>query len=259
LERTSGVSRPVVCSIGTTEGWNAAGLGLDLLALWECGARPVSIVAGVSAQDESGIRALFPLPAEAIAAQFAALSGARIAAFRIGALLDPAGVAAVAAGVAKSRAPIVYDPVLAASAGGNFADAATLAMIRSELLPKSQVLTPNAGEAALLLGGAKIAARSDLAGAAQALRALGARAVLITGGDLPGSPVDVLADADGLVEFEEERIPGDMRGTGCLLAAALAAGLARGVALRTAVREARAFVRTKLSAAERLGPFRVAY
>jgi hydroxymethylpyrimidine/phosphomethylpyrimidine kinase len=82
---------------------------------------------------------------------------------------------------------------------------------------------------------------------------------LITGGDLPGSPVDVLADADGLVEFEEERIPGDMRGTGCLLAAALAAGLARGVALRTAVREARAFVRRKLSAAERLGPFRVAY
>jgi len=253
------MSRPVVCSIGTTESWNAAGLGLDLLALWECGVRPVSVVAGVSAQDESGIRALFSLGPEAIAAQFAALSQASIAAFRIGALLDPAGVAAVAAGVARRDAPVVYDPVLAASAGGSFADAATLAAMRGELLPKTGVLTPNAAEAALLLGTAKIAARADLAGAAQALRALGAGAVLITGGDLPGSPVDLLADSNGVVEFEEERIPGEMRGTGCLLAAALAAALARGVELRAAVREARAFVRSKLSAAVRLGPYRVAY
>lgn len=253
------MSRPVVCSVGTAEAWNAAGLGLDLLALWECGVRPVSIVAGVSAQDEGGIRALFPMSPEAIAAQFAALSRAGIAAYRIGALLDPAGVRAVADGVARSTGPVVYDPVLAASAGGSFADDPTLATMRSELLPKTYLLTPNAGEAGLILGSAKIATRAGLAEAAQALRALGPQAVLITGGDLPGSPADVLADADGVVEYEEERIPGEMRGTGCLLAAALAAALARGVALRVAVPQARAFVRSKLSAAVRLGPFRVAY
>jgi len=248
-----------VCSIGTTDAWNAAGLGLDLLALWECGVRPLSVVAGVSAQDEAGIRALFPLPPEAIAAQFAALAKAPIAAYRIGALLDAPSVAAVAAGLSGNDLPVVYDPVLAASAGGEFADAPTRSAIRSALLPRARVLTPNLREAALLLDGPVSASPAGLADAARALRALGAGAVLITGGDLPGSPIDVLADAEGVVEFEEARIPVDMRGTGCLLAAALAAALARGSDLRAAVREARAFVRGKLSAAVRLGPFRVAY
>ncbi|MBD5604502.1 MAG: hydroxymethylpyrimidine/phosphomethylpyrimidine kinase, partial [Candidatus Eremiobacteraeota bacterium] len=44
-----------VCSIGTTDPWNAAGLGLDVLALAECGARALTVVAGVTAQDRHGI------------------------------------------------------------------------------------------------------------------------------------------------------------------------------------------------------------
>jgi len=247
-----------VCSVGTTEPWNAAGLGLDLLALRECGARPVTVVAGVSAQDAGGIRALFPVPPAAIAAQFAALAAVSIAAYRIGALLDEPGIAAVARGL-RPGPPAVYDPVLTASAGGRFADAAARAAILRILLPRTRILTPNDGEAELLLGAPVVPTAQGRAAAAQALRALGADAALITGGDLEGIPVDVLADADGVVEFAEPRIPGELRGTGCLLAAALAAALARGAPLRGAVAEARAFVRSKLASATQLGPFRVAY
>ncbi len=253
------MSKPAVCSIGTTDPWNAAGLGLDLLALAECGVRPLAVVAGVSAQDASGIRGLFPLSPEAIAAQFAALADAPVAAYRVGALLEARGVSAVAAGLRERAAPIVYDPVFSASAGGSFVDASTIDAILAGLLPLARILTPNAAEAGRLLGTPPPTTPAELGEAAQALRARGARAVLVTGGDLPGAPLDVLADGDGVIEFKEPRIPGEMRGTGCLLAAALAAALAHGRDLRAAVAEARAFVRRKLSAAERFGPFRVAY
>ena len=253
------MNRPVVCSVGTTDPWNAAGLGLDLLALWECGVRPVSVVAAVSAQDASGLRDLVALSAATIAAQFAALAEAPIAAYRVGALAGAPGVAAVAAALAQNDRPVVYDPVLAASAGGTFANAETLRAVRATLVPRARILTPNAAEAAALLGAQMFSTRADLADAARALRALGAQAVLITGGDLPGPPLDVLADAAGVVEFEAARIPGEMRGTGCLLAAALAAALARGEDVRSAVQTARAFVRRKLEDPARLGPFRVAY
>ncbi len=253
------MSRPVVCAVGTTDPWNAAGLGLDLLALWECGARPVSVVAAVSAQDAAGLRDLVAIPPATVAAQFAALAGAPIAAYRVGALAGAANVLAVAAALARNDRPVVYDPVLAASAGGTFADAEARLALRGALIPRARILTPNAAEAAALLDVPVPATRAEFASAAVALRALGAQAVLVTGGDLPGAPLDVLADADGVLMFEEPRIPGELRGTGCLLAAALAAALAQGKDVREAVREARAFVRRKLSAAVRLGPFRVAY
>jgi hydroxymethylpyrimidine/phosphomethylpyrimidine kinase len=55
------------------------------------------------------------------------------------------------------------------------------------------------------------------------------------------------------------RVPGEMRGTGCALGAAISANLARGHSLDEAVNEAREFVRYKLAAAVEVGGMRLAY
>jgi hydroxymethylpyrimidine/phosphomethylpyrimidine kinase len=247
------MNAPVICSIGTTDPWNAAGLGLDLRALAALGARGVSVVAAVSAQDEGGLHALHAVPAETIAAQLAALARAPIAAYRIGALPDASSVAVVAAAIAAAGLPAVYDPVFAPSAGGTFSDARTIAAARELLLPRVTLVTPNLSEAATLLARPAAASVSAMRDAALALRALGPGAALLTGGHLSGDPVDVLADSDGIAEFAAERLPGTMRGTGCLLAVALAVELARGTALRDAVVIARAFVRERFAHAVMLG------
>jgi hydroxymethylpyrimidine/phosphomethylpyrimidine kinase len=251
--------RPVVCSVGTTEPWNAAGLGLDLRALPECGVRPVTVVAGVSAQDDRGVHAWLPMPAALVAAQLSSLSGAGIAAYRVGALLDVAGVETVAKHLKRARVPVVYDPVFAPSGGGTFVDEAVVTAVRMRLLPVVTLVTPNLGEAARLLGAPAASDPFGMAAAARALVSLGANAVLVKGGHLPDAAIDVLADGERTRVFEGRRLPGTMRGTGCLLAAALAGGLARGLALEVAVLEARAFVRRKLERAQPLGPMRSAY
>ncbi len=237
--------KPVVCSIGTTDPWNVAGLGLDLRALPECGVRPVTVVAGVSAQDDRGVRDVHAIPAHTVTAQLAALEGAPIAAYRIGALLDAATVRAVARHIRRASVPVVYDPVFAPSGGGTFADEGVVKAVRERLLPVVTVVTPNLSEAATLLGAPGAADAAGMAAAAQALLAFGSRAVLVKGGHLRGAALDVLAEGTRTQVFSGPRIAGSMRGTGCLLAAALAAALARGLALEQAIFEARAFVRRK--------------
>lgn len=255
---------PDVLAIGATDPWNAAGLGLDVRAIAACGGRALTVVAGVTAQDAGGLRAARAVAADLIAAQFASLARAEIAAVRIGALLDPASVAAVAAWLrgrheAGRGVPVVYDPVLGPSGGGAFADDATTAAIVADLVPLVSLALPNLAEVARLTGSREPASPQAMAHAGERLRARGATAVLVTGGHLAGDPVDVLVAAEGTRTFAGARIAGGLRGTGCLLACAIAVALARGRPLAEAVETGRAFVRERFAGAREIAGMRVAY
>jgi hydroxymethylpyrimidine/phosphomethylpyrimidine kinase len=178
--------------------------------------------------------------------------------------------------------PVVLDPVLAASGGDALADDATRRALRDALLPLATVVTPNLGEAGALLERevGDVAAMED---AGRALVALGARAALVKGGHLVGDPVDVLVerhgdgdgDGDGGGDAREggagegvrvrrlvsDRVAGELRGTGDLLAVTIAAGLAGGVPVGEAVERARERVRAAIArgvafAGTRVAPLR---
>ncbi len=249
--------KPIVAAIGTTDPWNAVGLGLDVRALAECGARATMVVAAVSAQDKDGVHALHPVPPSIVAAQLRALADASIAAFRIGALPSLEVGRVVAEHLAHASVPVVYDPVFAASAGGTLVAAGEYVALVRTLLPYVTVVTPNVDEAQRLTN-RTIAGSADAAEAARELVRLGARAALVKGGDLGGPATDVLYDGDAISRFEAPRLPGNLRGTGCLLADALAAALARGVPLPVAIERARTYVRRKFTSARRLDGMRVA-
>lgn len=238
----------IVLSIGTSHPWNVAGTGRDVVVATRLGLRVFTAIAAVSAQDARGVRALHPVPVENLREQLATLPWDAAGAVRIGAMATAENVRAVASAL-RSRPALdaVVDPVCAASHGGRLVDDDAWREVAESLatLP-NVVLTPNAGEAAALLGAHPLT-RESIGGAAVALQQRGARAVLVTGGDLDGDPVDALATAAGLELFSEPRIAGEMRGTGCTLAMALACELARGTPLVPAVVAARAFVRAEIA------------
>jgi hydroxymethylpyrimidine kinase/phosphomethylpyrimidine kinase len=234
------MSEQIVASIGTTHPWNIAGLGLDLRVAQIFNVRALTVVTAVTAQDAKGLHAAQALPPEIVRAQLAALPMAAVDVVRVGALIGKSNVALVAEFLAEHpKTPAVVDPVFGATLGGAFLDDAAFAEFRDGLATLSSVaLTPNVEEAARLLGRPAIA-RDELEDAAKDLRARGAKAVLIKGGHLPGDPVDVLASPHGLDVYHDERMPGAMRGGGCVLAMALACELARGLSLVDAVASGR--------------------
>ena len=129
------------------------------------------------------------------------------------------------------------------------------AALRDLLLPLATVITPNLPEAADLLGRSEAQSRDDMEDQATALLALGAKAVLLKGGHLPGddSP-DLFLSPSARVWIAAPRVATkNTHGTGCTLSSAIATGLGAGLDLVAAIEQARAFVRAALGAAPGFG------
>jgi hydroxymethylpyrimidine/phosphomethylpyrimidine kinase len=194
-------------------------------------------------------------PADFLRAQIdACFDDFRIGAVKLGMLANKQVIDVVADALARHRpAHIVLDPVMVATSGARLLEADALDALRARLIPRATVLTPNIPEAELLLGHAIDNATADAA--LKELTALGARAVLLKGGHLPGTAamIDRLC-ADGAVQqFTHERLAHEGHGTGCTLASAIAANLCLGMALGQACAAATDYVHGALLHATRPG------
>lgn len=210
----------------------------------------VLIVAGSDSDSfiHADIRTVTALGARASAAKsvrrsIEALLGDKGAdAIKIGMLPDEAAIDAVAAALEATagRIPWVVDPVMAANGGAAALDSVASHALKAKLILHATVLTPNVPEAEALTG-LRITHAGDLERAAHMLLTLGAKAVLIKGGQLAGETVHDLLLGEGVMEwFRGPRLGGaDAKGPGGTLASGIAAGLAQGMGLRDAVARAR--------------------
>jgi hydroxymethylpyrimidine/phosphomethylpyrimidine kinase len=206
-------------------------------------------------QDTHRIHAIHPIPPDLIVAQArAVLADIGADAIKTGMLGGKAVVEAIADLLADMAVPIVIDPVMAATTGTALLDDDAVEALRGRLIPLAALLTPNAPEAERLTG-LIVTTTDDLRRAGEALLGLGARAVLMKGGHVPGDSVtDVLMTPSGETLFTSARIATrHSHGTGCTLASACAVGLAQGLDLPAVVERAHAFVARAIREAPGLG------
>jgi hydroxymethylpyrimidine/phosphomethylpyrimidine kinase len=234
-----------------------AGIQADIKTATALGVYAMTAVTAVTVQDTTRVHAIHLVPPSIIGEQIACvLADIGADAIKIGMLGSADAVDAVADALEAhgSGIPILLDPVLVSSSGTSLLSDDAVARLKDRLLPLTNLLTPNISEAEHLSGVA-FGSRDDMLRAADALRQMGADAVLIKGGHAPGTPVrDILVSKTGIEEFENPRIPTrSTHGTGCTLACAIACGLAQQRPLTEAVRSARAFVQAALETAPNLG------
>jgi hydroxymethylpyrimidine/phosphomethylpyrimidine kinase len=241
-----------VLSIAGSDSGGGAGIQADLKTFSALGCYGMTAITAITAQNTQGVRGIHGIPPEMLRAQIdAVVEDIGADAVKIGMLATPEVVRMVADAIRRHRLPhVVLDPVMVATSGDRLIVPETVAALVGELFPLAEVITPNLDEAALLLGHA-IEGADALDAAAQALLGLGARAVLLKGGHLPGGwVVDVLGLQGGgegsgavLQRLESARIAThNGHGTGCTLSSAIAAHLALGHALPEAVQKARAYI-----------------
>ena len=252
------MSRPLgrVLIIAGSDSGGGAGLQADLKAVTALGGFAATAVTAVTVQNTLGVSGVHPVPAEIVTAQArAVLDDIGADALKTGMLGDVAMVETVAAILdTVSGIPAVVDPVMTAKGGATLLAKEAMEAVRSLMVPRAWLLTPNAPEAEALTG-LPVRTPDDQRRAGEALLALGARAVLMKGGHLEGGRVvDLLITPSGETLFEAGRI--DTRhthGTGCTLASACAAGLAQGLTLEAAVARAWAYVQEAIARAPGLG------
>ncbi len=244
-----------VLAIGGSDSSGGAGVQADIKTITLLGGYAATAITAVTVQDTHAIHAVHPVPPDLIIAQArAVLDDIGADAIKTGMLGSRAVVEALAELLAGVAVPIVVDPVMAATTGAALLDDDAIEALRARLIPLAALLTPNAPEAERLTGLA-VATTDDLRRAGEAMLRIGARAVLMKGGHVPGEAViDILMTAAGETLFSSARV--DTRhghGTGCTLASACATGLAQGLDPPAAVRRAHAFVAEAIRRAPGLG------
>ncbi|MCW5668650.1 MAG: bifunctional hydroxymethylpyrimidine kinase/phosphomethylpyrimidine kinase [Hydrogenophaga sp.] len=235
-----------VLSIAGSDSGGGAGIQADLKTFAALGCYGMTAITALTAQNTLGVSAIHGVPPEMLKAQLSAvLDDIGVDAVKIGMLHAPEIVRTVAWALRHYGVKIVVlDPVMVATSGDRLIAPETVQVLVEELFPLATVVTPNLDEAALLLG-RPIADAGELDAAARDLLALGAQAVLLKGGHLPGDEVaDLLVSGDGPAQrLASPRIASrNTHGTGCTLSSAVAAYLALGQPLEQAVAKARSYI-----------------
>ncbi|HKP20722.1 MAG TPA: bifunctional hydroxymethylpyrimidine kinase/phosphomethylpyrimidine kinase [Thermoleophilaceae bacterium] len=233
------VRLPRVLSIAGSDSGGGAGIQADLKAFARCGVHGMTAITAITAQNTVAVTAVYPIPGDVIVEQ-------------VRAVVDDIGVDAVKIGMLGTRetieavgealdlvgdAPVVLDPVMVAESGSRLLDEDAQKALRTQLVPRAAVVTPNVPEARVLAGADDEIGAEELV---RAVHALGPRAVVLTGGHRDEA-VDLFFDGDRLVEIPGDRFEsGSAHGSGCTHSSALAAHLALGLDPLDAARAAKA-------------------
>ena len=244
-----------VLIIAGSDSGGGAGIQADIKAVTMLGGFAATAITAITVQNTLGVHAVHPLPLHLITAQArAVLDDIGADAIKTGMLGSVEVVETVAALLDTTPAPAVVDPVMVAKGGHQLLEDRAVAAVRDLMIRRAALLTPNAPEAEALTG-LSVADPDGQRRAGEALLKLGARAVLMKGGHVPGETVvDLLLTPSGETLLEGPRVETrNTHGTGCTLASACAAGIALGKPLEVAVAEAGAYVAEAIRRAPGLG------
>lgn len=245
----------IALTIAGSDSSGGAGIQADLKTFSALGVYGASVITALTAQNTLGVQGIHDVPPDFVARQMESVfSDLAVNAVKIGMLSVPATIDAVAGGLARFSGPVVLDPVMVAASGDTLLTEAAIATLKTRLMPRADLLTPNLPEAAQLLGRAIARNEAEMEEQGEALLGMGARAVLIKGGHGEGpEAVDLLVLPDETIRLAAPRIASrNSHGTGCTLSSAIAAGLAKDFTLREAVSAAKAYVHGAILDADRL-------
>ncbi|HET9525192.1 MAG TPA: bifunctional hydroxymethylpyrimidine kinase/phosphomethylpyrimidine kinase [Pyrinomonadaceae bacterium] len=245
--------RPVVLTIAGLDPSGGAGIVADIKTIYALGCYPAAALTSVTYQNTTGVFGAEHQTAASLRAQVEpVIRDLDVVAAKTG-MLPTAEIVAEVARLFSEEAlqPPVVDPVMVSTSGHDLIGDEAFQILKTRLLPVARVVTPNIPEAERLVG-FSIESEADMRRAAEEIRSMGARAVLVKGGHraIQQQAVDLLLDENGrFVELRENYVEiGEIHGSGCTLSAAIAAGLGKGMALEDAVRAAKTYITQQILA-----------
>lgn len=239
-------SPPVALTIAGSDSSSGAGMQADLKTFAAHGVYGVNALTATVAEVPGEVAQFAATDSTLLGHQLDSVhSHFPIAAAKTGMLANEEIVSTVAEFLAEHPdIPFVVDPVIFATAEARLLSEAGVEEMKTSLLPKATLVTPNLMEAVALLG-SYITSEAELAAAPQRLFDRYGTNFLVKGSHFGSGETitDYLWLSGEVVPFSHPRlsIP-DTHGTGCTLSAAITARLAQGQSLDVAVENAIAYL-----------------
>ena len=240
-----------VLSIAGSDSIGGAGIQADLKTFSALGVYGMTAITALTAQNTQSVLHIMPASEQNLQLQLDAVFTDVVPdAVKIGMLHNEALIDVVIKAIDRYRPRnIVLDPVMISTSGCALLSPTSVDLLKNELMPRCNIVTPNLLEAQVLAGH-KITDIQSLYAAGEELTKLCA-AVLIKGGHSEGNDV-----SDYLFEVGKEcpecytirRVDTvNTHGTGCTLSSAIAANLALGYDLYTSVARAKDYISKAIS------------
>ncbi|SIS67215.1 bifunctional hydroxymethylpyrimidine kinase/phosphomethylpyrimidine kinase [Neptunomonas antarctica] len=250
-------STPIVLTIAGSDSGGGAGIQADIKAISATGCYACSVITAITAQNTLGVSAIFPIPLEYVEKQLdAVFTDLNVVAVKVGMLADCDIIKIVAAKIKQYQpAFLVVDPVMIATSGDLLLQESAISILKSELLPLADLITPNLPEGAALIGSEVPDNEADMLKMITGLRQLGSKAILLKGGHLEHdeNSNDLLIFPEDVHHLTAKRIQTrNTHGTGCTLSSAIASYLAQGHDLLRAVQLGKQYISQAIAHADEL-------
>ena len=143
------MTTPVALTIAGSDSSGGAGIQADLKTFAALGVYGASVITALTAQNTSGVTGIHQVPADFVTAQIDAVFGdLDVSAVKIGMVAQLATIDAIAAGLKRwSPQHVVLDPVMVATSGDRLLAADAVEGLRTKLIPRASLITPNLPEA----------------------------------------------------------------------------------------------------------------
>jgi len=235
---------PLVLTIAGFDPSSGAGITADIKTVAAHGCYGVAAITALTVQSTAGVKQVTPVDPVLLRKTLEMLvADVKVSAVHVG-MLGSGEIAAVIADFLRGTLlpNVVLDTVLVSTSGARLIDDSGIQVLREKLIPLASAITPNVNEAEVLTGLA-ISNSEEMKQAAERLHEMGAKGVVITGGELEKA-TDILSLKSGdFQSFKSDRLDTNFtHGTGCAFSTAIAANLAQGRPLPEAVLLAKAYV-----------------
>jgi hydroxymethylpyrimidine/phosphomethylpyrimidine kinase len=243
-----------ILTIAGSDSGGGAGIEADIKTISALGGYAMTTITAVTAQNTTGVADVHLMPAAFVKLSIEmVLNDLGVDAIKLGMLANEDIILTVAKLLPKDI-PVVLDPVMVATSGAVLLPDNAIEALRTRLIPRAALITPNLPEAAKLTG-LTVDTDAERIAAGQALIRMGAQAALIKGGHGSGDMLtDFLVTPDGVERISLPRIDTtNTHGTGCTMASAIATSLAQGLTLSASVHRARSYLQEAIRTAPGFG------
>jgi hydroxymethylpyrimidine/phosphomethylpyrimidine kinase len=220
-----------VLIIAGSDSSGGAGIQADIKTVTALGSYAMTAITAVTAQNTTGVKSIVAIEPKEISNQIIFSSrDIKPDAIKIGMLHSTKVIDAVVRSIKNMQVKkIVLDPVMVAKGGTKLIDEKAIKSLKSKLIKKVFLITPNIPEAEILTK-IKINTKEDMIFAANKLIESGANNVLIKGGHLKQKFVhDILVNKFEIKIFNSLRYKTkNTHGTGCTLSSAITTFLSCG-------------------------------
>ncbi|MGY5150799.1 MAG: bifunctional hydroxymethylpyrimidine kinase/phosphomethylpyrimidine kinase [Candidatus Nitrosopumilus sp. bin_6a] len=241
-------------SIGGSDPSSGAGIQSDVKTFAEFNVYGLTVITAITGQNTSSFGMIEPVSDRILKNQLESIiSDFKINGIKIGMVYNSQIIKTLYQQLKKLKIPIVVDPVLKSTTGGELIQKTAIPDFQKFILPLATVITPNKFEAEII-SKTKINSEKSMEKSAKIIQKMGAKNVVITGIEKKNNKiVDFVLEKNTKYTIVGDKIANVNHGSGCNYSAAMIFALANNKTIRESVKFAKEFTYNSIKNAKKIG------